>query len=191
MTRASFEKRALFLLWKDDKMDAAERRKFVLARLRKEETVSANTLAEELHVSRQIIVGDIALLRALGHHIVSTSKGYQAGAEERSGEIAIIRCNHKRTQVMDELYAIVDNGGAVLDVTVDHNLYGRITGEMNLYSRYDVNCFLEKASDKNTKWLSGLVADGVHEHRILCADSDVRDRIIKALEEKGFLLGYE
>ena len=38
--------------------------------------VSASSLAKEFGVSRQIIVGDIAILRAEGHDISSTPRGY-------------------------------------------------------------------------------------------------------------------
>lgn len=37
--------------------------------------VSATALAKELGVSRQVIVQDIALLRAEGEHILSTNRG--------------------------------------------------------------------------------------------------------------------
>ena len=46
-------------------MDAASRRQAILDRLRAaDRPVSASSLAAEQNVSRQIIVGDIALLRA-------------------------------------------------------------------------------------------------------------------------------
>ena len=37
--------------------------------------VSGSTLASELGVSRQIIVGDVALLRSAGMPIISTNRG--------------------------------------------------------------------------------------------------------------------
>ena len=43
---------------------------------RHEEPVSANRLAKHFQVSRQVIVQDIALLRAKNHSIISTCRGY-------------------------------------------------------------------------------------------------------------------
>ena len=58
-------------------MEAASRRQAILDRLRTaDRPVSASALAAGLNVSRQIIVGDIALLRAGGAEISATPRGY-------------------------------------------------------------------------------------------------------------------
>ena len=58
-------------------MDAAQRREEIRKILgRSREPVSAATIASEVHVSRQIVVGDIALLRAGGADIQATPRGY-------------------------------------------------------------------------------------------------------------------
>ena len=58
-------------------MHAEERRETILKLLRQSaQPVSASTLAAQLSVSRQIIVGDIALLRAGGADILATPRGY-------------------------------------------------------------------------------------------------------------------
>ena len=58
-------------------MEAASRRQAILDRLRTaDRPVSASALAAGLNVSRQIIVGDIALLRAGGAEISAPPRGY-------------------------------------------------------------------------------------------------------------------
>ena len=55
--------------------DGAGRRAQIAALLERAETpVSAASLASKLGVSRQVIVGDIALLRASGAHITATAR---------------------------------------------------------------------------------------------------------------------
>ena len=57
------------------------RRAEILSTLAKSQRpISATTLAAEYHVSRQSIVGDIALLRASGADIIATSRGYLLAA---------------------------------------------------------------------------------------------------------------
>ena len=56
-------------------MDAAQRRETIQKLLRESrEPVSAASIAARVHVSRQIIVGDIALLRAGGADIQATPR---------------------------------------------------------------------------------------------------------------------
>ena len=58
-------------------MDSAERRKAILKLLEEsEEPVSAGSMAKRFSVSRQIIVGDVALLRASSHAISATPRGF-------------------------------------------------------------------------------------------------------------------
>ena len=58
-------------------MTASERRQQIARLLSASQApISATTLSQELGVSRQIIVGDIALLRAAGQEITATARGY-------------------------------------------------------------------------------------------------------------------
>ncbi|NLC83886.1 MAG: HTH domain-containing protein, partial [Ruminococcaceae bacterium] len=58
-------------------MTAAERREEIATLLiGAAEPISAGTLAVQFSVSRQVIVGDIALLRAAGIDIQATPRGY-------------------------------------------------------------------------------------------------------------------
>lgn len=170
-------------------MDAKERRNRILAKLQGCDTpISASSLAEELSVSRQIIVGDVALLRASGAHISATPRGYiyEQEASEFPYE-GLLACRHTTAQLEDELYTIVDFGGFVIDVTIEHPLYGQLSGPLNLGSRYDVDLFIEKVlAEENAKPLSVLTG-GVHLHRIGCRDQAAFSLIRQQLTEKNII----
>ena len=138
-------------------MDAAARRAAILSVLeRAEHPVSAAALAREFSVSRQIIVGDVALLRAGGLSIAATPRGYML-PEERSGLIRTLACRHRADQMEDELNAIVDQGCTVIDVIVEHPIYGQLTGPLQLSSRYDVAQFVDRCRQSDALPLSCLL----------------------------------
>lgn len=163
-------------------MKAEERRKQIAQTLTAEFPISATALAGKFSVSRQIIVGDIALLRATGLDIVATPRGYQLGKPK--GLVQTVACIHSATGTEAELLAMVDNGCTVLDVVVEHPLYGQITGELRLTSRYDVYQFVAKAKD--TAPLSSLT-DGIHLHNLHCPSEEAYRRVCQDLDALGFL----
>jgi len=165
-------------------MDADLRRKQILALIMcRKPPISATTLAKQLGVSRQIIVGDIALLRAAGNDIIATARGYMM-ATHQGGYLGQIACKHSSDLAKDELYTMVNLGAIVVDVTIYHEVYGEITGNLNLKTRDDVDMFVKKSA--STKLLSELTA-GVHLHTISCTDKEHFEETKKALDEKGFL----
>ena len=147
--------------------------------------ISASTLAKKLRVSRQIIVGDVALIRANGTHIIATPRGYLLDSQQTQNTYTIA-VKHTQNQLADELYTIVDLGGSIIDVIVDHAIYGQLTGKLHLSSRYDVDQFLKKIQSDEAKPLSQLT-DGLHLHTIQCQNQEAYQRIIKALDDKGYL----
>ena len=110
-------------------MNAAERRTQITQLLSEaDKPVSATVLAAHCGVSRQIIVGDIALLRAGGLAILATPRGYileNASAVPAHAERRVVCC-HEENRLLEELYTVVDLGGALIDVTVEHSVYGEI-----------------------------------------------------------------
>ena len=115
-------------------MNAAQRRKVILERLTEANApLSASVLAGELGVSRQIVVGDVALLRASGTQIDATPRGYQLHPAAR-GYTGILACVHSTAdQMREELYTVVDQGGIVVDVAVEC-LLSRMTGGVHLHT---------------------------------------------------------
>lgn len=170
-------------------MNANERRNQILTILREAAApLSAAAIAARFSVSRQIIVGDIALLRAAGESILATPRGYLLERAGGSGlvEKRVAAC-HTDERMGEELYTIVDLGGTVLDSTVEHSVYGEICVPLRLSSRFDVDEFLWKCQTSGARPLCDLTG-GVHLHTIRCASEETIERIEQALREKGFLV---
>ena len=168
-------------------MDAAARRAAILSVLeRTDHPVSAAALAREFSVSRQIIVGDVALLRAGGLSIAATPRGYML-PEEHSGLVRTLACRHRADQMEDELNAIVDAGGEVVDVIVEHPVYGQLTGLLGVRSRYDVAEFVRRVEEHGARPLSALTG-GIHLHTVRCPDEKTFRRVRESLEAENFLL---
>ncbi|MCL2256086.1 MAG: transcription repressor NadR [Firmicutes bacterium] len=170
-------------------MNAEKRRQTILEEISKPNAlISASLLAKNLSVSRQVIVGDIAILRALGHEIIATTRGYMIPNFSESGKyVGKLACNHSPPDTINELYAIVDSGATVLDIIVEHELYGEITGNLNLASRSDVDNFIKKVESQEVKLLSELTG-GIHLHTIATRNKNHFDEIQKSLKEKGFAI---
>ncbi|MBW7571399.1 transcription repressor NadR [Caproiciproducens faecalis] len=170
-------------------MDAAQRRQAILELLKQStQPVSAGTIANRFQVSRQVIVGDVALLRAGNSAISATPRGYilADGAMESNQLTRTIACRHSRENLAEELYTIVDNGCGLIDVIVEHAVYGQISGQLHIFSRYDADCFLEKLSKDHASPLCDLTG-GVHLHTISCRSEEAYQRVLAALKEKGIL----
>ena len=168
-------------------MNSEERRNRIIECLKQNTApISASCLAKDFAVTRQIIVADIALLRAMGYSIVADNKGYVlTSLDEKS--VKRIAVKHDKSQVLSELYAIVDNGGKILDVIVEHSIYGRISVELNISSRYDVDEFVKKIDTTKANPLS-LLTEGVHIHTIVIPDDNAFARIKERLANLGILI---
>lgn len=164
------------------------RRKAILERLlSSREPISAKVFAIDYHVSRQVIVYDIAVLRASRGDIISTNRGYFISTPRTySREFKVM---HHDDQVEQELTIIVDYGGKVRNVSISHRIYGRITAELNICSRADVRVFLEKIGDSSSKLL-GSATMGYHYHLVEAESSETLDLIEKALYDAGLLAPY-
>ena len=168
-------------------MIANERRRSIIEYLSVSEVpLSATSLANQYTVSRQVIVGDIALLRAEGYDILATPRGYVMHISEKGKYIRQIACVHTRNELEDELVSIVDLGGKILDVVIEHPLYGQLIGQLQISSRYDATQFSKKVEIDNTQLLSNLTK-GVHLHTIECEDEQSYLRILEVLKQKNYL----
>ena len=165
-------------------MKAEERRKGIADLLLTEgKAISGSVLAERFGVSRQIIVGDISILKASGYEILSTHNGYIVTSSPLSERV--FKLKHTTEQTEDELNTIVDLGGTVVDVFVWHKVYGKVTAPLNIFSRMHIAQFIEGVrSGKSTELMN--ITGGYHYHTVRAESEDVLDRIEKALEEKGY-----
>lgn len=168
-------------------MNAQERRQSIIQTLRAADApVSASNLAQSLGVSRQIVVGDVALLRAQGTPVAATPRGYVLRETREEGLRVTAACRHGARDIRDELYAVVDAGCGVLNVIVEHPVYGQIAGELQIFCRYDADRFCEALAASSAEPLCSLTGD-VHLHTLLCPDEPRRDAALAALRNLGVL----
>ena len=171
-------------------MKADERRNAILSQLRLSAApISAENLAKSFGVSRQVVVGDVALLRAFGNEISATPRGYVLDRDTGMLTRTLASC-HRGEDTEKELNIMVDNGCIVKDVIVEHPIYGQLTGSLEIKSRYDVKQFVARSLECEAQPLSALT-DGIHLHTLLCPDEETYIRVITELKDAGILLKKE
>ncbi|MBE5883886.1 MAG: transcription repressor NadR [Lachnospiraceae bacterium] len=171
-------------------LDGYTRREAIVDYLNnKTHPVSGTELAKHFGVSRQIIVQDIALLRAENRNILSTNKGYVLfhPQEKRSGCTAVIMVKHTANQTLDEMRSIVDYGGCMLDVFIDHDLYGQIRVDLLINDIKDAEEFCEKMRNSTSKPLKVLTED-CHYHTITAPSQKALELILNELKNLQILL---
>lgn len=168
-------------------MNGAERRADIFRKIQESERpVSASKLAEFFGVSRQVIVQDIALIRASGHEIISTNRGYILTSAEAAAVSRVVKVRHTDEQLEDELTSIVDLGGTVRDVQVVHRVYGTVKGGLDIRSRRDVSVFMEELRSGVSSPLM-KVTGNEHYHTIEADSGETMELIVGMLREKGYL----
>ena len=166
-------------------MSGEERRgKIIQALKNSDKAVSATTLAKEVDVSRQVIVQDVALLRANGKNIFSTNRGYLIQEDEETTRV--FKVQHEDDEVEKELTTIVDLGGTVEDVFVYHKVYGVLRAEMNIKSRMDIRNYMEEIRSGKSSLLKN-VTSGYHYHTVRAERVEILDMIQEELQKKGLL----
>lgn len=148
--------------------------------------ISGHELAERLGVSRQVIVQDCALLRAAGHDVIATPRGYLLPRREASVR-AVLASRHSREHTEDELTLMVDHGLKVVDVIVEHPVYGELRGSLMMTSRADVRDFTRQVDSGKVALLSEL-SGGMHLHTVEAPNQERLDHAREALRERGFLM---
>lgn len=151
--------------------------------------VSGTELAKQFGVSRQVIVQDIALLRAENRDILSTNKGYLLFKPEPKSHMMrdVIMVKHNSSQILDEMASIVELGGKMLDVSIDHDLYGQIRCDLVINNMEDAKEFVKNIQQSRSKPLN-VLTDDYHYHTISAPSKKAMDLIKGDLKEKGYLV---
>lgn len=147
--------------------------------------LSGGRLAERFQVSRQVVVQDIALLRANGLDIISTNRGYVLQKQQVQHQRVFKVC-HTEEETEKELNLVVDLGGRFLDVFVYHRAYGLIRTELKIRSRHDVAAYMEEISSGKSRELLNITS-GYHYHTIEADSEEILDLIQERLQGMGFL----
>ena len=170
-------------------MTGEERRTQILQMLKDQTSpLSGTALADAFHVSRQVIVQDIALMRAENHRILSTNRGYLYHRTDSAGLLPkrVVSVRHTTEQVLEEVMTILELGGKILDVVVEHELYGQIRVDLMIESQQDAQEFYEKLMQSKDEPLKILTGD-CHYHTIAAPSEKLLDLIEQALQKAGFL----
>ena len=168
-------------------MSSKKRREDIINLLiRSNRAIKGTELAALFNVTRQIIVKDIAILRAEGKNIIATTDGYIYNKDINKVK-SIIAVNHNSSKTIEELEIVIKYGGIIEDVIIEHPIYGEIRANLMIKNLNDLNKFENKFKNKNVKPLSDLT-DGIHLHTIAADIQEDIQCIINELKEKGFLL---
>lgn len=171
-------------------MTGEERRTQLLNMLKSQDSpLSGTILANEFHVSRQVIVQDIALMRAESHDILSTNRGYLYRREDAQPSFPkrVFFVRHTDEQVLEEFMTIIELGGKILDVVVEHEIYGQIRVDLLIENARDAREFHEKMNNSKDNPLMALTGD-CHYHTITAPSVKLLDLIQQELDNKGYLL---
>ncbi len=167
-------------------MVGSERRENIIKQMQESKMpISGQKLAENFGVSRQVIVQDIALIRAAGHDVISTNRGYVLNAPQKFSRI--FRVCHSDEVLETELCSIVDLGGCIENVMVEHEVYGHLEAELGLNSRRKVGEFINEINSGQSSPLKNLTSD-YHAHVISADNEDTLDLIEDMLKAKGILI---
>ncbi|MGG7179183.1 transcription repressor NadR [Clostridium paraputrificum] len=168
-------------------MNSIERREDIIKSLiDSNKALKGTKLAYKYGVTRQIIVKDIAILRAKGNNIIATPEGYIIGKEDNRIK-SVVAVTHKEDRLAEELKTVIKYGGIIEDVIVEHPLYGEIKGMLMIKNLNDLEKFMTRYSQNSAKPLS-LLTDGVHIHTISADSQENMDSILMELREKGFII---
>ena len=172
-------------------METKKRRDLIINMLKsQQEPISGASLATKLNVTRQVIVQDIALLRAQKYNILSTSRGYLLYQSEKDISKRLFPVQHSKDNIRDELCTIIDLGGTVLDVVIDHTVYGEITVNLLLKTREDIENFMTNLGSNDDIRPLMYLTGGEHYHTVEAESEAVLDKIENKLLEKGYLFKY-
>lgn len=167
-------------------MNTEERRDQILKILNQSaRPVTGTQLAEQMGVSRQVIVQDMAVLRAAGEEILASPQGYYLYHTAIENYRTVVAVRHTPEQTEDELIALVDVGVEIVDVIVEHEIYGELRGMLHIASREDVRQFIDQLKETGARLLSELT-DGVHLHTLEARRPDQLEQAREVLRQRGY-----
>lgn len=170
----------------ESSMTGSDRRQEILKNIKESDRpVSGSKLAKDYDVSRQVIVQDIALLRASGYDIISTNRGYVLEGQTCAERVFKVR--HTDELLETELCTIVDLGGQVKNVMVNHKVYGHIEAELGITSRRKVKEFLADIESGKSTPLKNITSD-YHYHTVTADSEETLGMIEEELRKLGFLV---
>ena len=170
-------------------MTTAERRAAILQQLAHAGApIAARTLATHYGVSRQVIVQDLAVIRASHPGIISTARGYVLEQPDQpAGCTREFKVRHTPDRTGQELNLIVDCGGRVKNISISHRVYGHMEAVLGVNSRRKVAEFMEDIRSGKSSPLKNITSN-YHYHRVSADSKETLDMIEEDLRQRGFLV---
>lgn len=167
-------------------MTRGERRQKIIRMISESKVpVPAKELARLCDVSRQVIVQDMVLIRESGYDIIATNRGYIMNAPCAAERV--FKVSHTDDQMEDEMCAIVDLGGRIVNVMVNHRVYGHMEAALGINSRRKVMEFIENIRLGKSSPLKNITSN-YHYHTVEAENEEILDSIEKMLREKEYLV---
>lgn len=173
-----------------EKMPGEQRRLYIVNLLMQAtKPMTGRELGELTNVSRQVIVGDISLLKAKKEPILATSQGYVyvKPIHQHYVEKTIV-CRHSAEQTKEELTILVDHGITVKDVRIEHPVYGDLSASIMVSNRREVEQFIQQIEQAKAGYLSHLAEGGIHIHTVSAEDERLIEEAEEALKKAGILV---
>lgn len=168
-------------------MNSVDRRESIIKLLlESNEPIKGSVIARKYLVTRQVIVKDIAILRAKGENIIATPDGYIINKKENKVK-AIIAVTHNEEEMFNEMSIVIKYGGTIEDVIVEHPLYGEIAAMLMIKNYNELSKFVQKRQEQKAKLLS-VLTNGVHLHTISAESEDDINLIISELKKHNFIV---
>ncbi len=124
------------------------------------------------------------MIRAGGHEITSTNRGYVLKEEPAVRRTFYV--NHSDEALFDELVAVVDMGGKVINVMVEHKVYGKMEADLNIASRRQVNVFMSEIQSGQSSPLKNITSND-HAHIVEAESEEILNLIEEKFREMGIL----
>lgn len=175
---------------KQNKLLGEERRAWILQQLKTSSSpLTGSELAEKTNVSRQVIVGDITILKAKNEPIIATSQGYMYLKQNTVSPVftRTVACRHFREDTEKELNLLVDHGVTVKNVRIEHPVYGDLTASIMVSNRQEVKNFMKKINATQANFLSDLTG-GIHLHTLSAASEEALNNAESALHNAGYIV---
>ena len=153
------------------------------------QTVADPQIAEIIGgASRETFEYAASLLRSAGVNVASTNRGYvlvEGGVPAACRRTFKVR--HGEDRMADELRLVVDLGGTVEDVVVNHRTYGRVRAPLGIGSRRDIDRFVRDLATSKSAPISRITS-GYHFHHVTAPSEEILDEIEDALGSGGYLV---
>lgn len=149
--------------------------------------ILGSELAQQFSVSRQVLVQDMAILRAAGVDIIATPRGYLLRDEAPVAHRDVLQVQHDADAMVDEMTILVDLGIRIVDISIDHPIYGHLQADLQITSRQDIQELIARFEETGALGLF-ILTNGRHSHTVESPRADLLDKARAALSERGYLI---